>query len=428
MSVRFRIDLTPLRASRDFRILFGSGTVFALGLMFGFVAVPYQLFQLTGSSLAVGIIGAVELVPFIVFGLYGGSLSDRLDRRTVQLVTGAGQVLLAMILLINALLDAPQAWLLYAVAGLTAVLSALQRPSRDALLPRVVDHEDIPAAVALSSFGLQLGMLVGPAAAGLVIAGAGLPAAYAIEAIGLGAATVCLLGLRRHPPTGGPATGHLAAIGAGLRYVRQRRDLVGTYLVDLVAMVLAMPIVLFPAFALQVVNRPDLLGLLYAAGAVGSLITTLTSGWTRRVRRHGRAVALAAIGWGAAIALAGLAPNVWITLLFLVLAGGLDTISGLFRSVIWNQTVPDALRGRLAGIEMISFTVGPVGGQLRSGIMADLSTVRTAIVSGGILCVVGVAAVAVGFRELWRYDSGTDEHAVNQRTVRTQRRIASHAE
>lgn len=307
-------------------------------------------------------------------------------------------------------------------------LSALQRPSRDALLPRLVDHDDIPAAVALSALGVQLGMLVGPAAAGLIIAGWGLPAAYAVEAVGLAAATGCLLRLRRHPPGTAPTTGQLAAIGAGLRYVARRRDLLGTYLVDLVGMVLAMPTVLFPAFALQVVHRPDLLGLLYAAGAAGSLIMTLTSGWTRRVQRHGRAVVLAAMGWGAAIALAGLAPNVWSALAFLALAGALDMTSGLFRSVIWNQTVPDALRGRLAGIEMISYTIGPVGGQLRAGIMADLTTVRTAIVGGGILCVAGVGAVAAGFRELWRYDARTDEHAVNERTLRAERRIAIHAE
>lgn len=418
---RFKIDLAPLRSSRDFRLLFTAGTVFYLGLMFGFVAVPYQLFQLTGSSLAVGIMGVVQLVPLIIFGLYGGSLSDRLDRRTVQLVTGTAQALLTLILLVNAVLDSPQVWVLYVVGGLNAVASALQRPSREALIPRVVDHDEIPAAVALSALGMQIGMLVGPAVAGLVIVGWGMQTAYGVEAMALALATLFLVRLRRHPPSHSTSEGHLASIGAGLRYAMRRKDLLGTYVVDLLGMVMAMPIVLFPAFALDVLKRPELLGLLYAAEAVGSMIITLTSGWTRHVYRHGRAVALAAMGWGAAIALAGLAANVWIALVFLTVAGAFDMISGMFRSVIWNQTVPDAMRGRIAGIEMISYTVGPVGGQLRSGIVADLTTVRTAIVSGGILCVAGVGAVAGAFRELWRYDSRTNEHAVSERTARAAR-------
>lgn len=419
---RFRLDVAPLRSSPDFRVLFAAGTIFYLGLMFGFVAVPYQLFQLTGSSLAVGIMGAVELVPLILFGLYGGALSDRFDRRTVQLVTGAGQVLLAGVLLINALLDSPQVWLLYVVGGLNAIASALQRPSRDALIPRVVDHDQIPAAVALSALGMQLGMVVGPAVAGLVITGVGLPVAYAIQLVGLASATWTLRRLRRRPPDRTAAVDHLSSVRAGLRYAARRRDLLGTYLVDLVGMVLAMPIVLFPAFAVHVLRRPELLGLLYAAEAVGSMIITLTSGWLRSVHRQGRAVVVAAVGWGAAIALAGLAPNVWVALVFLTLAGACDMISGMFRSVIWNQTIPDTLRGRLAGIEMISYTVGPVGGQLRSGIVADLTTVRTAVVSGGVLCVAGVAAVAGALPALWHYDSRTDDHAVAERLARAERK------
>jgi MFS family permease len=183
-------------------------------------------------------------------------------------------------------------------------------------------------------------------------------------------------------------------------------------------MFMAMPVVLFPAFALEVLGRPELLGLLYTAEAVGSMIATLTSGWTRRVHRHGRAVTLAAIGWGAAIGLAGLAPNVWIALVFLTLAGGCDMISGIFRAVIWNQTIPDAMRGRLAAIEMLSYSIGPLGGQLRAGLVADLTTVRTSIVSGGILCVAGVAAVSAGLRDFWHYDARTDEHAVAERVAR----------
>lgn len=416
-----RIDITPLRTSRDFRILWVSGAISYLGLMFGFVAVPYQLYLLTSSSLAVGAMGAVQLVPLIIFGLYGGALSDRLDRRTIQLVTGAAQVLLVGVLLINSLLPDPQVWVLYVVGAFTAIASALQRPSREALLPRVVRHHEIPAAVAISSLAFQIGMLVGPGIGGLVISRWGPPVAYTVELIGIGLATVLLIRLRRYPPTEEPTEGHIASIGAGLRYATRRKDLLGTYVVDMVGMFMAMPVVLFPAFALEVLGRPEMLGLLYTAEAVGSMIATLTSGWTRRIHRHGRAVTLAAICWGAAIGMAGLAPNIWVALVFLTLAGGFDMVSGIFRAVIWNQTIPDSMRGRLAAIEMLSYSIGPLGGQLRSGLVADLTTVRISIVSGGILCVAGVTAVSAGLRDFWRYDSRTDEHAVAERAARAAR-------
>ncbi len=415
---RLKLDLTPLQTSRDFRLVLAAGAVFYLGQMVSYVALPYQIYQLTGSNLAVGAMGAVELVPLIIFGLYGGALADHVDRRRLLVITGAAQAVLTGGLLWNATLDRPQVWTIYVIGGLLSTAYALQRPSRDALLPRVVRHDQLPAAVALSSLSMQVGTLIGPAIGGVIVATVGVGWAYAVDVLGLVIATLLFSALRAYPPNERAEAPSVAAIRAGLRYAIGRRDLLGSYVIDMVGMFMAMPIVLFPAFAIDVLEEPTALGLLYTAEAVGSLIATATSGWTSRVHSHGRAVVISTMVWGAAIAVAGLAPSVWFALIFLAVAGGADMISGIFRSTVWNQTIPDEMRGRLAGIEMLSYSIGPLGGQARSGLVADLTGVRTSIVSGGILCVVGVAATAAWLKEFWRYDARTDEHAVRERAAR----------
>jgi MFS family permease len=415
---RLRVDLTPWRGSRDFRILLISGSVFFLGGMVGYVALPYQLYQLTNSNFAVGAMGIVTIAPLIVFGLYGGALADHVDRRKMLISTGAAQVLICALLLGNSLLADPQIWLIYVCGGLNAIASSLQRPSREALFPRVVRHEDMPAAVTLSSLTMQVGQLAGPAIGGVLVGTAGVRWAFGVELIGLVIATLLYLGLKPYKTNEHSTPPSLRAIGEGISYAFRRRDLLGTYAVDMVGMFLAMPIVLFPAFATEVLKEPKLLGLLYSAEAVGAMLATLTSGWARRVHHHGRAVVLATITWGASVGIAGLAPNIWFAIAFFAVAGGADMISGLFRAVIWNQTIPDEMRGRLAGIEMLSYSLGPLGGQTRSGLVADLTSVRTSIVSGGGLCVAGVMATAVWLRDFWRYDARTDEHAVRERELR----------
>jgi MFS family permease len=419
-----RVDVTPLRTSRDFRLLFWAGTAFYLGGMVSYVALPYQIYQLTGSNFAVGAMGIVELLPLVVFGLYGGALADHVDRRTMLVWTAVAQVLLTAALLGNALLDDPGVWTIYVIGFFLAIAQSLQRPSREALIPRTVRHEELPAAVSVSSLGMQIGTLLGPALGGLLVGTAGVPWAYAVDTTGLVLATLLFVALRRYPPTDRSTPPSLAGIVEGIRYAVGRRDLLGTYVIDMVAMFMAMPIVLFPAFAQDVLDQPKALGLLYTAESVGTMIATLTSGWTSRFHHHGRAVVVASMVWGGAIGLAGLAPNVWVALLFLVVAGAGDMISGIFRSTIWHQTIPDEKRGRLAGIEMLSYSIGPLGGQARSGLVADATSVRTSIVSGGVLCVVGVAATTAWLREFWSYDSQTDEHAVRERALRAARSVA----
>jgi MFS family permease len=418
---RLRVDVTPLRESRDFRLLFWAGTVFYLGGMVSYVALPFQLYQLTGSNFAVGALGIVELIPLVVFGLYGGALADHVDRRLMLVVTGAAQVLLTAVLMANAFLDIPRVWAIYVLGALLAAAGSLQRPSREALLPRVVRHDQIPAAVAVSSLGRELSMLAGPAIGGVLLQWVGIGWCYAIDVIGLSAATVLFFALKPYPATDRSNPPSLSGIAEGLRYAMGRKDLLGTYVIDIVAMLMAMPIVLFPALATQIFHAPAMLGLLYSAEGVGALIATATSGWTSRVHHHGRAIVIAASAWGGSIALAGLMPSIWLVLVCLMVAGAADMVSGLFRSVIWNQTIPDSMRGRLAGIEMLSYSLGPLGGQARAGLVADRWSVRASITSGGILCVLGVALTASWLKGFWAYDERTDEYAVRERRLRADR-------
>lgn len=426
--VGLRIDVTPLRTSRDFRLLFAAGTVFYIGGMVSYVAVPFQIFALTNSNFAVGAMSLVELLPLIVFGLYGGALADHVDRRRMLVVCGIAQAVLTVGLLANAMLAHPSVATVYAVGFFLSIAQSLQRPSREALIPRTVRHDELLAASAVSSLGMQVGTLFGPALGGVLVGTVGVSWAYGVDVAGLVIATVLFSCLHAYPPTDRSTPPSIEGIVSGIRYAVGRRDLLGTYVIDMVAMFMAMPIVLFPAFAERVLQEPKLLGLLYTAESVGTMIATLSSGWAARFHHHGRAVVVASMCWGAAIALVGIAPNAWVAIVFLMFAGAADMISGIFRSTIWNQTIPDELRGRLAGIEMLSYSLGPMGGSARAGLVADLTGVRTSIVSGGVLCVAGVAGASVWLRDFWRYDAQTDEHAIRERDRRAARAAAPNPE
>jgi len=415
------MDLTPLRTSPDFRLLFLAGTIFYLGGMVSYVAIPFQIYRLTGSNFAVGAVGLVELVPLVVFGLYGGALADHVDRRRLLIGTGVAQGVLTGVLAVNAFRGEPSLVVIFVVSGLLAAASALQRPSREALMPRTVRLDQIPAANALSSFGMQVGVLLGPAIGGLLVAYVGIGWCFVVDVVGLALASALYFLMRPYPHTVETTPPSLRAIGEGWTYAVGRRDLLGTYLVDLAAMLLAFPVVLFPALAEDIFDRPELLGLLYSAETVGALLATAMSGWMPRVHHHGRAIVLAAAGYGLFIGLAGLAPTIWLALGAFMLAGAADMISAVFRGTVWNQTIPEQMRGRLAGIEMLSYSVGPIGGQVRSGLVADVWSVRASIVSGGFACVAGVLATAAALRDFWGYDARTDEHAIAERELRVAR-------
>ncbi|GAA0434740.1 MFS transporter [Streptomyces luteireticuli] len=410
-------DLTPWRSSADFRRMWLAGLVTVFGSFLTFVALPVQLKELTGSALAVGAIGAVELVPLIVFGLYGGALADAMDRRKLILWTEAGLGVLSGMLLLNTVLPHPMIWPLYVVAAVVSALTGLQRPALQAILPRIVAHDQLPAATALNSMRWQVGAIAGPSVAGMVIAFGGLTWAYALDVVSYAISVLLTVGLAASPPAHDAEKPSLRGILEGARYAWSRKELLGTYAVDLAAMFFAFPNAIFP-FLADDLGAPWALGLMYAASAIGSLLVSATSGWVSRVHRHGRMVVGAALGWGAAMALAGWMGNIWLVLVMLALAGACDTVSGLFRSAMWDQTIPDALRGRLAGIEVLSYTVGPQLGQVRAGGMASLTNVRASIWAGGLACVASVGLLAVALPKLLAYDQRTDENAVRMRRLR----------
>lgn len=414
-----RMDVSPLRESRDFRLLFTAGSVFYLGSMVAYVAVPFAIYDLTGSNFMVGLVGLVELLPLVVFGLYGGALADHVDRRRLLVATGVAQVALMAVFAWNAFSPEPRVWLIFVLAALYAAASSMQRPSREALEPRTVRHEQIAAANALSSFSMQLGVLLGPLVGGLLVAYADVGWCFLVGMVGYAIATLLFAAMRPYPHDGDTTPPSLQGIHEGLTYALRRRDLLGTYVVDIAAMMLAMPVVLFPALAHEVFDRPELLGLLYSAETVGALVATGLSGWVGKVHHHGRAIVIAASLYGAFIAMAGLMPSFWLACAFLALAGAADMVSGVFRSTVWNQTIPDTMRGRLAGIEMLSYSLGPMVGETRAGFVADAWSVRGAIVSGGAACVGGVLLTAVALRDFWSYDARTDPYAVAERERRT---------
>ncbi|MEU9040750.1 MULTISPECIES: MFS transporter [unclassified Kitasatospora] len=404
---RFRSRLlpntAPWRSSRDFRLIWTSGTVTLLGSVFTMTAIPLQIADLTGSPWAVGAVGAVELAPVIVFGLYGGVLADRADRRTVALVTEFALAALSALLLANALLDAPAAWPLYVAAGVAAALQGIQQPSVEAMIPRLVPPDHLVAAGSLLSLRWSVGGVVGPAAAGLLIATAGAPAAYLVD-LGTFLLSLALLARVRPVPSERDAVKpQLGEFVAGARYAARRPDLIGTYLADLAATVFALPTALFPFLAAEL-DATWALGLLYSAGAVGSLIAAATGGWTERVRRHGRLVVLSAALVGAATAAAAVAPGLWVVLFCLAVAGGAHWIGDTFRSAIWNQSIPDELRGRAAGLEMLIGSAGPALGDLRAGGLAVRQGIRAALRTGGLLCFGSAAILPAAIPALWRYD------------------------
>jgi MFS family permease len=411
------MDLRPLRDSRDFRLLMGSGVITMFGSFLTYVTIPLQMKQLTGSYLAVGLVSLAEFVPMVVFGLWGGAIADALDRRRVVLAAEAGLALMSGLLFVNALLPNPQVWALYVIGALMAALDSLQRPSLDAMVPRVVKHDQLAAAAALISFRWNFGAIIGPALAGLIVAVYGPATTYGIDVLTFLLSLLLLWRVRAVPPREDAAPASLKSLVDGVRYAVSRPDLMGTYLVDIAAMFFAMGTALYP-FLADEIGTPEALGLLYSAGAVGSLLASVTSGWTRVVHRHGMGVIVAAAVWGAAVAVAALSPGIAVIFICLAVAGAADMISGIFRSTIWNQTIPDEYRGRLAGIELLSYSTGPMLGNARAGLMAQMGGTRFSLGAGGLLCIGAVVAMAGLLPKFRDYDARTDEHAVAERTRR----------
>lgn len=408
-------DLTPLRRYPAYRRLWFGQTVSTVGQQMTSLAVAVQVFALTGSSFAVGLVGLFVMAPVVAFGLLGGAIADSMDRRRLGLVASSGMVGLVVILAVLAVLRVDQVWPLYAVVALHAACWAVNSPAHAAIVPRVLPTEALPAANALSSLSLTLGLTLGPLLGGLVVAVGGVQAAYLIDAVAFSVALYALWRLPEMPPSGGAkGDGHArqrASVREGLRFLQSRPNVRATFLAHLSSMVLGMPRALFPAVAAAWYGGGSAtIGMLTAAIAVGAFTGALFSGWLGRVRRQGRAVLLAVVAWGSAITAFGLTASLWLGMLLLAVAGFADTVSSVCRTTIVQVTTPDEMRGRLSGVLVVVGAGGPRLGDLRCGSVATLTTERAAIVGGGLACIVAALALAARWPGFWNYDAD-DPHA-----------------
>ena len=404
------LDVGPLRESRDFRLLWSGQLVALTGQQITAVAVPWQVYHLTRSTLDVGMIGLVQLAVMIPAGLYGGTLADRHDRRRVMLLAQTGAAAATAMLLAGTLMTRTPLWYLYLAAALTAGLLALQGPSRTASTPTLVSRRRLPAALALNQVMFNATVIVGPGVGGLLIA-LGLRWAYGADLVAFAISVSAVLALRplrprREDGDQAPARG-AAAIVQGLRFLRGRPVLISTFGIDLIAMVFGMPRAVFPAMAATVFHAgPVGYGMLVGAVGAGGLVGALTSGWIGGIRRQGLAVVAAVVVWGAAITGFGLARGSFpLALLLLAVAGGADMVSAVFRSTILQLAVPDSLRGRLSAVHQVVVTGGPRLGDVETGIVAQLTSPMVAVVSGGLACVAGALILAAAVPGLPRHRS-----------------------
>lgn len=384
------LNISPLRKHRDYRYLFLGQLISGFGSMVTYIAIPFQIYDLTHSTLAVGITGLIELIPLLITAFIGGIFADVIDRKKLLIYSEILIMLVILLLAFNASLAEPKIWFIYCSAALMSAVNGFHRPALESLGPRLVEKADLPAYSTLNSFKSISATVLGPAVGGLCIASFGWVATYLIDFATFVLSIIALLLIKHFPKNEemGQALS-IKSIKEGLSFAISRQELIGTYVIDFAAMVFSMPVALFPAMA-QSYHKPELIGLFYSAPAIGSLIISIFSGWTEKVFRHGMAIIAAATCWGLAIIAFGLVSNIWVALFVLMVAGAADMISGIFRLTIWNQTIPNHLRGRLAGIEMLSYTSGPLLGNTQSGLVASAIGTHNAVILGGVLCIIGV--------------------------------------
>lgn len=381
------VDTKPLRVSRDFRLLFVGQAVSYLGGMITMAALPYQVFHATHSSVDVGLLGLAQLGPMLFCGLVGGALADAIDKRTLLLLLGVGAMVISGVLALNASLSHPQIWALYVLGVLSTGIGALIFPVMRSLLPLLLDAELRPAGFTLQATYGSFGMMAGPAVGGLLIGAFGLKAAYAVDVVTYVVALLVYSRIAPSPPVGTGDASTRASIFEGIRFLRGHSLVISIFGIDLLAMVFGMPRALFPALAERLHAGPLFYGLLLSSVAAGAFIASLTSGWTSRIRRYGRAVVFSVCVWGGAIAVAGFVHTPALVLLALVVAGGADMISGVYRSTIAAAVTPDELRGRVSGVEFAVYASGPTLGDVEAGLVGGLVSVPFAIVSGGLACI-----------------------------------------
>ena len=380
------------------------------------VAVPIQIFLITGSTLAVGLLGLAQLVPLLTVALVGGALADAFDRRFLLVASEVVHTLTGLGLLWNSLVDDPMLWPLYFLSGVSAGIMAIHNPAKQALVPGLVGRALFPSALALNQTQTNLAKTAVPAVGGLLIAFAGLPTVYAVQTIAFVLSALFFTRLPDVKVSGGGRTFSLSSIREGFAFLKSRRLIQAAMLMDLGAMVFGMPSALFPAFGTEVLGGDEFtVGLLFAAPGAGAMAAAFTSGWVPRVRRQGRAVAIAVACWGIGIAVFGLSSSLWLALGMLAFAGAADVVSAIFRQSIIQLSVPDELRGRLASIHTIASGGGPRLGDLEAGVVAEVTSVRFSVVSGGAACALAALALSRWSPRFYNYeylpDSDVDEAA-----------------
>ncbi|CAN5415796.1 MFS transporter [soil metagenome] len=396
------LDLSPLKVSRDYRLLFFGQLVSFFGSMMTFIVVPWQMYQLTQSSAMVGYIYLAEFVPMVILAFIGGAMADFLDKRKMLRLTEIGQAAASVLLLINSLLAEPRIWVLFVCVAAHAGLAAIQRPAFESFIQKIIPPELMTAVMALNSIRWSLGAIVSPAIAGIIATQFSPAVAYSIDLLTFAATITALYMVTAVPSPENAERPSWQGIKRAWKYAFSREELLGTYFIDIAAMFFAMPQALYPALAVMYGDK--YVGFFPASIAAGALLASLTSGWTKNVQRHGLMVIGAAIMWGVAIIFFGLTDSIVPALLFLGAAGFFDMISGIFRGSSWNQTIPNYLRGRLASSEMRSYLTGPMLGSAKMGIVAESFGVKAALVSGGILCVVSVGCAALLLPKFATYD------------------------
>lgn len=399
------IDISPLKNNPNFRNLYLGQTISFFGSMLSMVAIPYQVYELTESTLFVGLLGVAELVPLLVTAFIGGALADTMDRKKLILRSEMGMMLGCLVLMVNALLPEPQVWLLFVMASLLSALNGFHRPALDAMVPNLISHHEIQSVSVLTALKYNVGTIGGPALAGFCIATFGTSITFALDFLSFFASLWMLSKVDYLSPSqkleGLPS---IKSIVEAIKYAWKRPELLGSYAVDFLAMVFGMPNALFPAFA-HTCGGAKVVGWLYAAPSIGALLLTLISAWTKKIRRHGAGIAVASVIWGFAVTAFGLSPNLGLALFFLTLAGAADCLSGIFRTTLWNETIPDNLRGRMAGLEMISYMSGPLLGNAEAGLIASISNTEVSIISGGILSILAVVVCTLLLPRFWKYEA-----------------------
>lgn len=398
--------MRPLRESRDFRRLTIGALITGLGTQATLVALPYQVFVVTGSAFQTGLVGAAELVPLAAGSLYGGALADRFDRRTLLLTCQLALVAVAAALAVAALGGEPPVWLLYLLAAALAGAAGVQRVVIAAIVPNTVSPDRLRGALSLTYGLAQLTQVVGPGIGGLLIAGFGVSVPYAVDAVScLGMAGASLL---MSPQPVDPGIEHepvLRSIRSGLAFVRRQKPVMGGFVIDLSAMTFGMPRALFPVLSLTVYHAgASGTGLLYAAVAAGSTVAALTTGWLLRARWLGRIVLGAVAIWGAFIALAGLVDSIWLAAFLFACAGAADSVSAVCRTTMSQTLTPDRMRGRMSSVYSLVVAGGPRLGDVESGTVAALTSASFSVVSGGLACLASVGLVAALFPQLAAYD------------------------